>query len=250
MMMLMAMLAQQEVMEENSILPQNHKLTKRCVKVGTRMTEVAEMDFPGGSEWEFFVIDSAQQNAFVLPNGKVYVHRGLMELLDKEGELEVILGHEIAHVQAGHSAERASLMRFPNVVRSMYMLLVWWGVPILMDPGLWQVSLGGRLLFELPFSRLHEDEADAIGVNNLVRACIDPRTALRVWRKMDSGDSVVPTFMSTHPSAPQRLQKMQAMMDAQIGLYASHCTVEKQKVRQMLRQAAKAKRGEGASSWW
>jgi hypothetical protein len=121
MMMALGLREYDSVLKTRSMLPDNHSYTKLCRHVGNRLAEAGKIDLPCGLYWEFNVIDDDDVNAFVLPNcGKVFVHRGLIKLLNTPEELAVILSHELAHEFASHSAERLSMQRFQDIL-----ILVW-----------------------------------------------------------------------------------------------------------------------------
>jgi len=234
MLFLMGLQAQHQYLSDEQILPQDDPLSERLRRCGGLMGDASKLSLPAGQAWEFWVIDDDEKNAFVLPGGKVFVHRGLMEFLNEKGELEVILGHEIAHVQAQHAAERLSLARFPHLLQGIYLLLLFCGVPLILEPTVWQVSMATNLLYTLPFSRLHEEEADRMGLRNMVRACLPPSLALKVWHKMREKSSVrTPAFLSTHPTSDQRYLAIENQLQDVEELYKISCS---QKMNQQFKE--------------
>ena len=96
---------------------------------------------------------------------------------------------QVAHVQADHAAERVSLQRFPSVLRWCYGLIALCGLAptdslVLLAEGWRGLDLGSRLLLTLPYSRLHEEEADLIGLATLVGACVHPARAVETWERL------------------------------------------------------------------
>jgi len=161
-----------------------------------------------GWDWEVNVIESEQLNAWAMPGGKIAFYSGIIEKLGlTEGEIAAIMGHEIAHALREHGRERAS----ERVVSG---LLLDGGVifgSILTGTDLSGLGQTARMAYQvsvgLPNSRLHETEADRVGIELMARAGYDPRGAIRVWQKMAqaSGGKGGPKFLSTHPSPDSRI---------------------------------------------
>lgn len=107
-------------------------------------------------DWEVNVIDSPEVNAFVLPNGKIFVFTGIMKAVQSEDALAAVLAHEIAHQMAGHSAEKLSMYKLLLVAQVVMSFFV--DVSFIFNPLF--LSLG----VTLPFSRACEREADYIGL--------------------------------------------------------------------------------------
>jgi predicted Zn-dependent protease len=173
-------------------------------RVGTRIAAATgRSDLP----WEFTVIDDPQTvNAFALPGGKVAVYTGILPITRDEAGLAVVLGHEVSHVMARHSAERISEQ-----------LSVQYGAQIVgavlgVNPELTQAGAGllvSTLL--LPWGRAQESEADHLGLIYMAKAGYDPRTAREFWVRMSDaskGRSRPPEFLSTHPSDETRIRQI------------------------------------------
>jgi predicted Zn-dependent protease len=139
-------------------------------------------------------------NAFVLPGGKVFVYTGILPIAQTDDGLAAILGHEIAHNVARHSAESMS--------RNFAILLPIRLAMIVLDTT--GTTLGfGRVLMDIamglgvvrPASRKQEVEADYIGLMIMAKACYDPRAAVGVWQRMETADRDASSeWLSTHPS--------------------------------------------------
>ena len=160
-------------------------------------------------EWEFAVFDGPQINAFVLPNGKVGAFKGLMDFAQDDDELAGVLGHEVGHILARHSAERVSQE-----------LAVQLGVGVVSavlangEHGQYAGEIAGALgmgaLYGviLPYSRQHELEADSVGVDLAQQAGMDPAGAVRFFERMaaeGAGQAQPPEVLSTHPAHGPRL---------------------------------------------
>ncbi|MFP5407291.1 MAG: M48 family metallopeptidase, partial [Gammaproteobacteria bacterium] len=132
-----------------------------------------------------------------------------------DAELAAVMGHEMAHALREHARERASEQLGAQVLVS--------GAVLAIGGGQTSKDLGDlfyKTFFGLPNSRLHETEADRIGVELAARAGYDPRAAISLWRKMDvQAGSNVPEFLSTHPSASTRLADLAVYAQRVMPLY-------------------------------
>lgn len=173
-----------------------------------------------GEQWEVHVIDSDEKNAFVIPGGKVFVFRGILDICQGDEGLAAVLGHEIAHNVAHHAAERMSRMSVLTAVATLASGFL--GV----DFGL--VRLVNNFVFDLPGSRKEEEEADYIGLLMMSESCYNPEAAMGVWQRMEvyekSMGGAGPQFLSTHPSSHARLEKIRDWLPkAQQKLEDSDC---------------------------
>ncbi len=168
-------------------------------------TGAFRMDAPGW-KWEVNVISSKDVNAWCMPGGKIAVYTGLIDRLKpSDDELAAVMGHEIAHALREHGRERASQAAGQSVAASVIGAAL--GIGSL---GTDLSSTVLKLTFGLPNSRLHETEADRIGVELAARAGYDPRAAATLWQKMgQAGGGQPPQFLSTHPSNETRQQDLQ-----------------------------------------
>nr|POF17116.1 mitochondrial metalloendopeptidase oma1 [Quercus suber] len=152
-------------------------------------------------QWEIHVIDADDKNAFVIPGGKVFVFRGILEICAGEDGLAAVLGHEIAHNVAHHAAERIS----QGCIFAPLALLG--ALALQVDPQLLQMGIS--LAFTLPGSRTNESEADYIGLLMMAASCYDPAAAMGLWARMEAAEkNAPPQFLSTHPSNHNRLEKI------------------------------------------
>jgi predicted Zn-dependent protease len=155
--------------------------------------------------WRFRVIDSPVINAFAAPGGYVYVTRGLLAAVNSEAELAGVLGHEIGHVTARHSAQQYSEKMLAGIGLGLgESLLGSYGD--LLTPVL---ETGAGLLF-LNFSREDERQADALGVDYTTRTGYDAARSADLFVTLASqpgraaGSARLPEFLSTHPSPADR----------------------------------------------
>ncbi|KAG2217495.1 hypothetical protein INT45_012613 [Circinella minor] len=216
----MARQAYSEVMAQfgNRILPSFHPDTRFVAKVAKRIVKVSGMD---NLEWEFHVIDSPEPNAFVLPGGKVFVFTGILPIVKNEDGMAAVLGHEIAHQLARHSAEKLS---FAKVILAFQITLMLFGI----DPTYIFNQLALNFVISKPFSRKCETEADAIGLQLMAQACYNPEEAVNMWKRMEkSGHGDIPQFMSTHPSHRNRVDFLEKEMPKALAKRSSSdCTTE------------------------
>ena len=193
-------------------------LTNRVRAITSRLIPASAAFRPDAAhwKWEVNVIRSDQINAWCMPGGKIAVYTGLITKLNlTDDEIAAVVGHEIAHALREHARERASEQMGAQAVIS--------GASILLGVGQAGSDLGGvfyKAFFGLPNSRLHETEADRIGVEVAARAGYDPRAAITLWQKMArNGGGSGPEFLSTHPSAETRLKDLEVYSARVMPLY-------------------------------
>ncbi|EGX93631.1 mitochondrial metalloendopeptidase OMA1 [Cordyceps militaris CM01] len=194
------------------ILPENDTRTRIVKNVMRRLIPVSGL---ADLEWEIYVIaDDSQANAFVLPGGKVFVFSGLLHVCGNEDALAAVLGHEVAHQTASHTAERLSQAWVGNLTTGALFFLVG-TLPGLALFAIWTATgafVLPALMYELPMSRTHEYEADHIGLMMMAEACYDPRAAIPFWRRMNQHGQEMEEVLSTHPSNDHRVAKLTQLM--------------------------------------
>lgn len=203
---------------EKGALNADPALTSRVRAITNRLIPASAAFRPEAArwKWEVNVIRSDQINAWCMPGGKIAVYSGLVTKLNlTDDEIAAVVGHEIAHALREHARERASEQMGAQVLIS--------GASILLGAGQAGADLGGvfyKAFFGLPNSRLHETEADRIGVELAARAGYDPRAAISLWQKMaKNGGGSGPEFLSTHPSAETRLKDLEVYSARVMPLY-------------------------------
>ena len=165
-------------------------------------------------QWEFNLVQDKEVNAWCMPGGKIVVYEGLLPVTQNEASLAIVLGHEIAHAVARHSAERLS-----NAYKEQYgsaaLSAILSGVGV--SSG-WQqiIELGkqyGGALLTSGFSRKQESEADHIGLIFAAMAGYDPEVAVSFWQRMSSatGGGSNSVF-ADHPSDATRIQQIQGWL--------------------------------------
>jgi predicted Zn-dependent protease len=172
-----------------------------------------------GGQWEVVVFEDETLNAFALPGNKIGVHTGLINLVDNQDQLAAVIGHEVGHVLARHSNERLSQETAMSTGLSMVQA-VSQPQTALGQTALGLLGIGAQYGVILPFSRVHETEADTIGLDLMAKAGFDPRQSINLWLKMDKasqGGQPI-EFMSTHPSHGSRIDNLNQHMNQAIGL--------------------------------
>jgi predicted Zn-dependent protease len=181
--------------------------------------------------WSFKVVDDPVVNAFALPGGFIYVTRGILGYFNSQAELAAVVGHEIGHVTARHSAEQLSRAQVAQLGV---------GVGVVFVPEIAQysdfLSLGLNLMF-LKFSRDDERQADDLGLRYMSRGGYDPDEMVDVFTMLGrvseaAGSSGLPSWLSTHPDPGERQQRIERAI-AQTGI-ASGGTVERDRYLQMI----------------
>ncbi len=160
--------------------------------------------------WELAVIDSQEQNAFVMPGGKMAVYEGLLGVASNQNELATVMGHEIAHVVARHANERASRGEFTDIGVYIAAIVLGQGHSGLTNTAYQGLQAGSQLGIFLPHTRAQESEADVLGLEYMARAGFDPRESVELWKKMqkEHEDEAPPEFLSTHPSSATRIESL------------------------------------------
>jgi predicted Zn-dependent protease len=157
-------------------------------------------------DWQFFVVDSREVNAFALPGGFIYVNRGLIERTARLDELAGALGHEIGHVVRRHSVQQMEKANGANVAVGLTCTLT-----RICESNVAQaaIQVGGAALFAR-YSRHDEMEADSEAVVNVIRAGIDPEGIPSLFEKLLQERRTEPlrieAFFASHPLEEDRIR--------------------------------------------
>jgi len=158
-------------------------------------------------DWEFHVADQQTVNAWCMPGGKVMFYTGILPICDGEDGIATVMGHEIAHAIARHGNERMS-QQLSVQAGGMALSVLLQEKPETAQ-NLFLASYGiGSQLGVLKYSRMHETEADKMGLVFMAMAGYDPAVAADFWKRMSANKNgqAPPEFMSTHPSDERRIQ--------------------------------------------
>ncbi len=171
--------------------------------------------------WEMAIFDQDAINAFAMPGGKIGVFKGILRAAENQDQLAAVIGHEIAHVTARHSAERASRAVTTGVGIQVAAVLLGAGHGGATYTAYEALNAGAQLGIMLPFNRGQETEADVVGLEYMAKAGFDPRQAVPLWQNMGAEKSgqEPPEFLSTHPSDETRIDNLVAQFGTALKLY-------------------------------
>jgi len=160
-------------------------------------------------KYSFYLLaDRKTVNAFALPGGQVFITEALLGLLEREDELAGVLGHEVGHVLARHSAERLAKQQLTQSLIGA----------VAVGSGSYDTAQLAQLagsLINMKYGREDELEADSLGLRLSREAGYDPRAMISVMQKLEkaSGGGRQPEFASTHPSPANRIQRIKEQLD-------------------------------------
>ena len=185
---------------------ENERVQSQIEKTVDRLVAASERP---DLKYRVTVLNSPAINAFALPNGQLYITRGLVALASDKAEIASVLAHEMGHVIARHAAIREEQAKQAAVISSVVN-------EVLSDPQTGALALAKSKLTLAAFSRAQEFEADGIGVGMSARAGFDPFGASRFLTGMQrnadlkaaggNSDPRALDFLSSHPATPERVQ--------------------------------------------
>jgi predicted Zn-dependent protease len=167
-----------------------------------------------GYRWLFNVVEDPTVNAWCMPGGKVVVYTGLLPVALTDDGLAVVMGHEIAHAIANHGNERMSQGLAAQAGGVALSVALSNKSPQTQDLFMKAYGVGANVGAMLPFSRLHESEADEIGLILMAMAGYNPDEAIAFWQRMDKASSgqAPPEFLSTHPAHSTRIERLKKVI--------------------------------------
>ena len=217
-----------EFLSQNK-LSSNTRQSQMVENIGRRIQKAVEQYCAGnnlsdrleGYEWEFKLIEDPNANAWCMPGGKVVVYTGLLPVTQNESGLAVVIGHEIAHAIARHGAERMTqglivemgsmalsqaLAKSPEKTKDLFMR---------------SYGIGTQYGILLPYSRVHETEADHMGLIFMAMAGYNPNDALSFWERMSAAKQGTspPELLSTHPADATRIRNIKEFMPEAMTYY-------------------------------
>ncbi len=203
--------------------------SQMVARVGARIQKAVEQycaennysDRIAGYKWEFNLVEDSNINAWCMPGGKVVIYTGILPVTQNEEGLAVVMGHEIAHAVAKHGAERmtqglvvefggmalsTALSKYPAQTKNLFMQ---------------SYGLGTQVGVLLPYSRLHENESDRMGLIFMAMAGYNPNAAVAFWERMASAKQgkQPPELLSTHPSDTARINNLKALIPEAMKYY-------------------------------
>jgi len=198
-------------------MSKNKEMTNQIKDIGKNISEAVDRFMRANNmtseanayKWEFNLIEDKTVNAWCMPGGKVVFYTGIMPICANENGVAAVMGHEVAHAFAKHGQERMSQGRMQQIG----------GLAVALgtskkDPKtqqIWNTAFGITTgLGVLKFSRVHEQEADRLGLVFMLMAGYDGSEAAEVWVRMSekSNGKSQPEILSTHPSNTSRIQDL------------------------------------------
>ncbi len=163
-------------------------------------------------DWEYILIDNKKvRNAWCMPGGKIAVYTGIFDVTKNTNGLAAVMGHEIAHAVAKHSVERASRGAVINVGTQVIDFVTGGKLSQVNNAtGMNTIGMLSQLGIMNPFNRKQESEADYLGMIFSSLSGYDIRETVKIWQRMQKFNKgkATPEFMSTHPSAENRIKKI------------------------------------------
>jgi predicted Zn-dependent protease len=198
----------QEAGSKRALAPENHPQLVRLRYIAQRIIPHATAFNPRAQQWKWEVnlIGSKEVNAFCMPGGKIAFFYGILDRLKlDDDEVAIIMGHEAGHALLEHAREQMGKNVATRAGASLLSALL--GLGSVGDAAL---GIGAQLL-QLKYSRSDETEADLIGIELAARSGYKPAAGVSLWQKMGelSKGSAPPGFLSTHPTGPDRIRKIQ-----------------------------------------
>jgi len=210
-------------------LSTNAEQTALVKRVGQKLADAVEnyLTVNGMSNelqyysWEFNLVQDQQVNAWCMPGGKIVVYEGILPVTQDETSLAIVLGHEIAHAVAKHSAEQmTTALRQQYGAQALSILMAGAGV----SSGLQNVAgmawTMGTKGFSAKYSRSNESEADHLGIIFAAMAGYNPQAAVAFWQRMSEATGGGSTsWLSTHPSDATRISQIEGWMSEAMRYY-------------------------------
>ena len=209
----------EKIKEKEKLIKTGNDL-KQIKDIGSRMEDSiseyfyqANLNDPTTNfQWEYILIDNKKiKNAWCMPGGKIAVYSGMLDITKNKNGLAAVMGHEIAHAVAKHSVERASRGVILNTTVQITDILTGGKLSqVNRTTGMDTVGLLAKLGVMNPFSRKQESEADYLGLIFSSLSGYDIRETTNIWERMKEANKgkAPPEFMSTHPSADNRILKI------------------------------------------
>jgi predicted Zn-dependent protease len=207
-----------EKIKEKEKLSNDVKTLNEIKDIGKRMEDSISVYFEKSNindptanfNWEYILIDNKKmKNAWCMPGGKIAVYTGILDITKNTNGLAAVMGHEIAHAVAKHSVERASRGMVLNVGTQLTDIFTGGKLSqINRATGMNTVGLLSQIGIMNPFNRKQESEADYLGLIFSSLSGYDIREASKIWERMQKANkgNETPQFLSTHPSARNRIE--------------------------------------------
>ena len=209
-----------EKVKEKEKMSKDTKTLNLIKEIGSKMeASIAEyfykanLDDPTKNfDWDYILIENKKvKNAWCMPGGKIAVYSGILEVTKNTNGLAAVMGHEIAHAVAKHSVERASRGAILNTGTQLIDIFTGGKLSqVNRATGMNAVGLLSQIGIMNPFNRKQESEADYLGMIFSSLSGYDIRETVKIWERMKEFNKgkAPPEFMSTHPSAENRIKKI------------------------------------------
>ena len=215
---------------KTKLVSNNSTETQRVKRIGAKIAAVVTqyMNANGysaqmsGYKWEFNLIESPEINAWCMPGGKVAVYTGILKTTQDDAGLATVMGHEIAHAIAQHSAERASQITIAQLGGTVAGAAVGNKSETTQTVVNQLYGIGVQGGYILPNSRKQELEADKMGLAFMAMAGYNPQNAIGFWQRMataSKGAAKPPVFLSTHPTDDARIAQIQSNLPEAMKYY-------------------------------
>ncbi len=207
-------LGEKVLQEVRKIWPMVQDPTPReyIARIGKRILATMETQ---PFEYEFYVLNTPEINAFAVPGGKVFFNSGLIQMVESEDEVAGVMAHEIGHVVARHIARQSEQgMKLGLATLGALLAGIFLGPQAAAAIGVTAQAAGATVM--LKYSREHEEESDYLGLRFMERAGYDPRAMVSMMKKIrrvsGPASSDPPAYLLTHPAVEQRMGKMEIQM--------------------------------------
>ncbi|MFC0877625.1 M48 family metallopeptidase [Saccharicrinis sp. FJH2] len=217
----------EQVLQENAI-SDNKKYGDMVKTVGHNISAAVEKFFTENNmqdeinnyKWEYNVLVSDELNAWCMPGGKIAFYEGIMPVCENETGVAVVMAHEVAHAIAEHGNERLSQQLALQLGGMALSEALEKEKETTQNLAMLAFGVGSQVGMMLPYSRLHEKEADEMGLYLMAMAGYDPRESITFWQRMMANSATTtPEFLSTHPSPDNRIKYLESKMDKAMEYY-------------------------------
>ena len=214
-----------EKIKEKEKLSKDTKSLNEIKEIGKKMENAISVYFENSKipdptiyfNWEYILIENKKvKNAWCMPGGKIAVYTGMLDVTKNTNGLAAVMGHEIAHAVAKHSVERASRGVLLNTSTQVIDILSGGKLSsVNRITGMNTVGLLSQIGIMNPFNRKQESEADYLGMIFSSLSGYDIRETVKIWERMKEQNKgkAPPEFMSTHPSAENRIKMINSHMN-------------------------------------
>ncbi|WP_242919420.1 M48 family metallopeptidase [Pontibacter liquoris] len=199
-----------EMTQQYGGLHPDQQAAAKVKEVGQRLVQSTDVK---ASPYDFdfhLLADEETVNAFALPGGQVFITAGLLKRLSTEGQLAGVLGHEIGHVVARHSAQQLAKSKLTQGLTGAAAIATYDPSDPASRTGAIAAAMVGKMV-NMRYGRQDELESDRLSVRLTGEAGYDPRAMIEVMKVLEqaSGGAGGPEFMQTHPNPGNRVAEIE-----------------------------------------